>query len=57
MQLVCGCSFQVVGGNFGARIQKSGGLGEGWDGALVVRQPTFAFGRISSPMCSRSSHL
>ena len=41
----------------GARIQKSGGLGEGWDGALVVRQPTFAFGRISSPMCSRSSHL
>ena len=26
MQLVCGCSFQVVGG-----------LGEGWDGALVMR--------------------
>ena len=57
MQLVCGCSSQVVGGNFWARIQKSGGLGDGWDGALVMRQPTNAFGRISCPLCSRSSHL
>ena len=48
MQLVCGCSFQVVGGSFWARIQKSGGLGDGWDGALVMRQSTNAFGRISS---------
>ena len=34
MQLVCGCGFQVVGG-------------KGWDGALVMRQPTITFGRIS----------
>ena len=27
-----------MGGNFWARIQKFGGLGEGWDGALVMRQ-------------------
>ena len=47
-QPVCGCDFQVVGGNFWARTQKSGGLGEGWDGALVMRQPTSACGRISS---------
>ena len=25
--------------------------------ALVMRQPTYAFDRISCPMCSRSSHL
>ena len=48
--MVIGWSFQAVGGNFWARIQKFGGLG-GWDGALV------AVGRISSPMCLRSSHL
>ena len=48
MQLVCGCSFQVVGGNFCSRTQKSGGLGEGWDGVHVMRQPTTTFGRISS---------
>ena len=56
-QLVCGCSFQVVGGNFWARTQKSGGLGEGWDGALVMRQPTTTFGRISScfpVLCARA---
>ena len=47
----------MVGGNFWARIQKSGGLGDGRDGALVMRQPTNAFGRISYPLCSRSSHL
>ena len=29
MQLVCGCVFQVVGGNFSARTQKSGGRGRG----------------------------
>ena len=49
--------FQVVGGNFWARSQKSGGLGEGWDGALVMRQPTGAIGSISCPLCSCSSHL
>ena len=47
MQQVCGCAFQVVGGNFWAQFQKFGGLGEGWDGALVMRQPTTTFGRIS----------
>ena len=59
-QMVCGCAFQAVGGNFWAQIQKFGGLGEGWDGALVMRQPTTSFARISScscPLCSRSSHL
>ena len=56
-QMVFGWTFQVVGGNFWARIQKFGGLGDGWDGALVMRQPTFAFGRTSSPTCSRISHL
>ena len=55
--MVIGCSFQVVGGNFWARIQKFGGLGDGWDGALVMHQPTFDFGRISIPMCSPSSHV
>ena len=30
MLVVCGCSFPVVGGNFWAWTQKSGGLGEGW---------------------------
>ena len=57
MQLVCGCGFQGVGGNFWARTQKSGGLGEGWDGALVMRQPTDAIGSISCPLCLCSSHL
>ena len=57
MQLVCGCSFQMVGGNFWARIQKSGGLGDGWDGALVMRQPSDAIESISCPSCSRCSHL
>ena len=57
MQLVCGCAFQAVGGNFWAQIQKFGGLGEGWDGALVMRQSTVAFESISCPSCSRSSHL
>ena len=57
MQLVCGCSSQMVGGNFWARIQKSGGLGDGWDGALVMRQTTNALRRISCPSCSRCSHL
>ena len=57
MQLVCGCSSLVVGGNFWARIQKFGGLGDGWDGALVMRQPTDATESISSPSCSRCSHL
>ena len=56
-QLVCGCSFQAVGGNFWAQIQKFGGLGEGWDGALVMRQPTTTYGRISScfpVLCARA---
>ena len=56
-QLVCGCAFQAVGGNFSAQIQKFGGLGEGWDGALVMRQPTTTFGRISScvpVLCARA---
>ena len=58
MQLaLCGCSFLVVGGNFWARNQKFGGLGFGWDGALVMRQPTDAIGSISCPLCSRCSHL
>ena len=57
MQLVCGCSSQMVGGNLWARIQKFGGLGDGWDGALVMRQLTDAIESISCPMCSRSSHL
>ena len=47
----------MVVGNFWALIQKFGGLGDGWDGALVMRQPTYAFGRISCPLCSRSLHL
>ena len=47
MLVVCECSFPVVGGNFWARTQKSGGQGEGWDGALVMRQPTGAIGSIS----------
>ena len=43
MQLVvCGCSSLMFGGNFWARIQKYSGLGDGWDGALVMRQPTDA---------------
>ena len=53
----CVCSSQAVGGNFWAQIQKFGGLGEGWDGALVMRQPTNAFGRISScfpVLCARA---
>ena len=58
MQLaVCGCSTLVVGGNFWARTQKSGGLGEGWDRALVMRQPTTTFGRSSScfpVLCARA---
>ena len=56
-QLVCGCAFQAVGGNFWAQIQKFGGLGEGWDGALVMRQPTTTFVRISScfpVLCARA---
>ena len=32
MQLVCGCGVQVVGGNFWARTQKSGSLGEAGTG-------------------------
>ena len=62
MQLVYGCGFQVVGGNFWARTLKSGGLGEGWDGAnssCVSLRTTF--GRISTcfpVLCARaSSHL
>ena len=39
MQPGCGCSFPVVGGNFWARVQKSGGLGEGWDGASSCVSP------------------
>ena len=42
---------------FWAPIQKYGGLGDGWDGALVMRQPTSAFGRIPRPLRSRCSHL
>ena len=38
MQL-CGCSSQMVGGNFWARIQKFGGLGDGWDGASSCVSP------------------
>ena len=58
MQLaVCGCSSLVVGGNFWARNQKSGGLGNGWDGPSVMRQPTDAIGSISCPLCSRCSHV
>ena len=47
MQPGCGCSFPVVGGNFWARTQKSGGLGEGWDRAVVMRQLTGAIGNFS----------
>ena len=47
----------MVGGNFWARIQKSGGLGDGWDGAVAMRQPTDALRRISCPLRSRCSHL
>ena len=57
MQPVCGCAFQTVGGNFWGLIQKFGGLGEGWDGAFVMRQPTTTFGRISScfpVLCARA---
>ena len=57
MQPVCGCAFQAFGGNFWAQIQKFGGLGEGWDGALVMRQRTTTFGRISScfpVLCARA---
>ena len=58
-----GCSWCVdafskwLVGNFWARTQKFGGLGEGWDGALVMRQPTTTFGRISScflVLCARA---
>ena len=48
MQLGCGCLFPVAGGNFWARTKKCGGQGEGWDVALVMRQPTTSSGRISS---------
>ena len=41
MRLVCGCSFLVVGGNFWARMQKSGGLGDGWNGALVMHASVY----------------
>ena len=34
--MVIGCSFQLVGGNFWARIQKFGGLGDGWDAPASV---------------------
>ena len=44
---MCRCGVQVVGGNFWARTQKSGGLGEGWE----------EFRRIFLSLCSRSSHL
>ena len=57
MQPVCGCAFQAVGGNFWAQIQKCGGQGEGWDGALVMRQPTTTFGRNYScfpVLCARA---
>ena len=49
--------FPDVGGNFWARIQKSGGLGDGLDAALVMRQPTDAIESISCPLRSRCSHL
>ena len=54
---MCGCSSQMVGGNFWARIQKFGGAGDGWDGALVMRQLTDAIESISCLSCSRCSHL
>ena len=54
MQLVCGCSFQVVGGNFRARTQKSGGLGEGWDGALDGVFRTFPQIKKSAKLGSHS---
>ena len=60
MQLVCGCSFQVVGGNFWTRTQKSGGLGEGWDGAsscVSLQLLLENFVVFPCPLCSRSSHL
>ena len=57
MQLMCGCSSRMGGGNFWARIQKFRGLGDSWDGALVMRQPTDATESISCPSCSRCSHL
>ena len=42
----------MVCGNFWARVQKYGGLGNGWDGALVMRQPSDALRRISCPLRS-----
>ena len=57
MQLVCGCCSQMDGGNFWARIQKFGVLGDGWDGALVMRQLSDAIESISCPSCSCCSHF
>ena len=54
---VCGCSSLVVGGNFWARNQKFGGLGDGWNGALVMRQPTDTVKVFPVLLCSRYSHL
>ena len=46
MQLLCGCGFQVVGGNFWARTQKSGGLG---DLRTAVRKPQLAEQLVEVP--------